>query len=82
MEPCPNCDSSYLGMDVIYAQGACRFCQECGMQGPRVAVSIETLHADQLALATSAWNEWAESEQLSKLTLPEGGYINDTRFSG
>lgn len=69
-------------MDVIYAEGACRFCQDCMARGPRVAVSMETLYADQLSRATSAWNEWAEAELLAKLTLPEGGYINDTRLSG
>lgn len=79
---CPNCGFDIIGMDVIYTEGACRFCQKCMTRGPRVAVSIETMYSDQLSWATSAWNEWAETEQLKKLTLPEGGYINDTRLSG
>lgn len=79
---CPSCGCEHLGMDVTYTKGACRFCQQCATEGPRVAVSIETLYADQIALATSAWNEWAEGEELKKLTLPEGGCINDTRLSG
>ena len=82
MTPCPKCGGPHIGMDVIYTEGACRFCQDCGTKGPRAAVSIETLHADQVALATSVWDEWAEGEELKKLTLPEGGYINDTRLSG
>jgi hypothetical protein len=69
-------------MDVIYTEGACRFCQDCMTRGPRVPVSMETMYADQLSRATSAWNEWAEAELLKKHTLPEGGYINDTRLSG
>lgn len=80
--PCPKCSGEYIGMDVIYTQGACRHCQTCGTRGPRVAVSVETLHVDQMALATSAWNEWAEGEEFQKQTLPEGGCINDARLSG
>jgi hypothetical protein len=79
---CPECGCESIGMDTIYAKGACRFCQKCSAKGPRVAVSVETLYADQVILATSAWNEWAEGEELQKLTLPEGGCINDTRLSG
>lgn len=71
-----------MGMDVSYTEGFARFCQGCMTYGPWAAVSVATLHADQIALATSAWNEWADGEELKKLTLPEGGYINDTRFSG
>lgn len=79
---CPHCGCDCIGMDVVYAEGACRFCQKCGAKGPRVAVSVDTPHADRIALASSAWNEWAECEEFQKLTLPEGGYINDTRLSG
>lgn len=79
-EPCPHCSGKILGLDVFYKEGACRFCQLCGARGPRVTMS--TVHADQLSRATSAWNEWAEVEALKPQTLPEGGYINDTRLSG
>jgi hypothetical protein len=67
---------------VIYTEGAAAFCQACMVRGPRVPVSVATLYADQMARANQAWDEWAQAKQLQKLTLPEGGYINDTRLSG
>jgi hypothetical protein len=82
MEACPDCGNAHIGLDVIYTEGAAAFCQACMVRGPRVPVSVATLYADQMARANQAWDEWAQAKQLQKLTLPEGGYINDTRLSG
>jgi hypothetical protein len=76
MEPC-HCGCTSIGLDVSYAEGAAMFCPECGHRGPRVSVSVATLYADQLTLATTAWNESAETGKLQSLA---GGY-DDLRFS-
>jgi hypothetical protein len=77
--PCPFCKCEYIGLDVIYAEGAALCCQECGVRGPRVPVSRETLYGEQVARASKAWDQWAREQT----TLPQGGYTNDElRFSG
>jgi hypothetical protein len=61
--PCPKCGGEYIGMDTVYTKGARRFCQSCGAKGPRAPVTWETPHAEQVQLATAAWNQWAGKAQ-------------------
>jgi hypothetical protein len=61
MSPCPDCGCQYIGLDVIYAEGACRFCQQCGARPERVEVRFDTTHEDRLSQIEQVWNDWARS---------------------
>jgi hypothetical protein len=90
MEPCPECGCTHIGTDCLYAVGVAMFCQECGHRGPRVHIEpdLEDWFTAAEADTKVQWNQQAQAKRLRSLdggfntTLPEGGYTNDTRFSG